>query len=277
MALPALECNARHPSAALANGRVEVSRKILACRRGDGGIQLDGDKHLSKPKSVQPVAVIVVFGQGFRVEDASLMDFAQPFQRGARKTGSDAVGGQKPVDPLAHGDVFQLVFRKLVAVEPVGEFVRPGGQGQHGDLHHVVASREPVDQTQRFRVDQVLGIVRHHHLEMDSVAGFVVRHLLVDPIQTVALGSGAVVGAPGQMDARVAALCPGYRPRGEFVIGVDADEDVVILVTNDRQIVLEHAPDDAVFVPQRHKNSHPALRSLIQLRFRRPRKLFSSR
>ena len=33
VALPALECDARHPSAALANGRTEVPRKVLACRR----------------------------------------------------------------------------------------------------------------------------------------------------------------------------------------------------------------------------------------------------
>ena len=81
MALPALECNARHPSAALANGRAEVSRKVLAGRRRSGGIQLDGDKHLAIPENMQPVAVFVVFGQGFGVEDASLMDFAHPFQR----------------------------------------------------------------------------------------------------------------------------------------------------------------------------------------------------
>jgi len=50
--------------------------KYSRVARGDGGIQLDGDKHLSKPKSVQPVTVIVVFGEGFGVEDASIMDFA---------------------------------------------------------------------------------------------------------------------------------------------------------------------------------------------------------
>src|ERR1035441_5179322 len=110
---------------------------------------------------------------------------------------------------------------------------------------------------------------------MDSVAGFVVHHPLVNPIQAIALGSGAVVGAQGRVDARITALCPGYGPYREFVIGVDTDEYVVILVTNNGEIMVQHSLDDAVFAPQRHKDSDPALRSLIQLRFRRPRKLLS--
>jgi hypothetical protein len=65
------------------------------------------------------------------------------------------------------------------------------GQRQHRHLHHVVAAREVIDPVQRFRVDHVLGIVRHHYVEPHRMPLLVRQHALIDPVEAVGFRRGA--------------------------------------------------------------------------------------
>jgi hypothetical protein len=130
----------------------------------------------------------------------------------------------------AHGDVFQLELRELVAVEAVGPLAQPGGKGQHGDLHHLIIPRKPIDEAERIGIDEILGIVRHEDLEIDAAAAFVLDHPLVGRIQTIPFGGRTIMRSDGNMDACIVAgyTCDGFsRTR---VIRVYADEDIVIAV-----------------------------------------------
>ena len=60
--------------------------------------------------------------------------------------------------------------------------------------------------------------------------------------------------AGGNVDSRMAARLLGDGADGGGVVGVDADEEVVIAVPDGCQIVLQHAADDGVLAPQRDED-----------------------
>jgi hypothetical protein len=102
------------------------------------------------------------------------------------------------------------------------------------------------------------------------MARLVVFHALIDPIQAIALGGGSVMRAGGNVDSRVAARLRGDGADGGGVVGVDADEEVVITVLDGHQIVLEHAADDGVLAPQRDKDGDGTLATSTDSRVRGP-------
>ena len=53
-------------------------------------------------------------------------------------------------------------------------------------------------------MDEILGIVRDHDVETRGMMLFEKQHALVDPVEAVGFGSGAIVRADGQMDLRKA-------------------------------------------------------------------------
>ena len=108
-------------------------------------------------------------------------------------------------------------------------------------------------------MDQVFGVVHHHDAEAHVVPRLVVLHALVDPVEAVALGGGSVVRAGDHVDARMAARLLGDGADGGSVVGIDADKEVVVPVLDGRQIVLQHAADDGVFVPQRDEDGDGTL------------------
>ena len=123
------------------------------------------------------------------------------------------------------------------------------GQRQHGHLYHIVASREIIDPAQRFRVDHVLRIVRHQHVEAHAVPLLVRQHPLIDPVQAVALGCGTVVRAQRQVYARKLA---GGVPHGGCrfpIVGVRAHEELRSMIQRGWDVSLQHAPDHALLMP----------------------------
>ena len=99
-------------------------------------------------------------------------------------------------------------------------------------------------------MDQIFGVVHHHDAETHVVTHLVVFHPLIDPVEAVALGSGPVMRAGSHVDARMAARLLCYRANGGSIVGIDADKEVIIAVLDGRQIVLQHAADHGVLVPQ---------------------------
>ncbi len=108
-------------------------------------------------------------------------------------------------------------------------------------------------------MDQVFGVMHDDNAEAHVVTRLVVFHALIDPVEAIALGGGPVVRAGGNVDARVAARLRGDGADGGGVVGIDADEEVVITVLDGRQIMLQHAADDGVFVPQRDEDGDGTL------------------
>ena len=77
--------------------------------------------------------------------------------------------------------------------------------------------------------------------------------------------------AGGEVDPRMAARLLGNGAPGGAVVGVHTDEKVVIPVLDGRQIVFQHAADDRLLVPQRHKDGDGPLRRAAHVGIRGPR------
>jgi len=98
-------------------------------------------------------------------------------------------------------------------------------------------------------MDQVFGIVHDHDAEAHVVPRLVVFHTLVNPVEAVALRGGSVMRAGSDVHARMTAGLPGDGADGGSVVGVHADEKMVVPVLNCSQVVFEHAADHGVLVP----------------------------
>src|SRR5205807_7179238 len=105
MLLPALQANAGHPAAALANRGAEGPWKILAGSHRSAGRQVERHENLAVAQSVQTKSGFVILGVAFWVEHAPVAGACQPFQRRAVKAGAHSVGGQESAQPLADGNV----------------------------------------------------------------------------------------------------------------------------------------------------------------------------
>ena len=71
-----------------------------------------------------------------------------------------------------------------------------------------------------------------------------------------------------QVNVREARLQIADRVERWFVVGVGADEEVVVVVVDRGDVVLHHAADDGVLVPQRHEDGDLFFRAAgVRLRF----------
>src|ERR1035437_6239220 len=258
--LPALQRDAGDPSCALRDGGAHAAGEILAGGDRARGPDADRNEDLAVAERVQQVAGFVVLGKARGVEGTAAARGGHAFQGRPVEARAHAIGRQEAAQALADGNVLVLVFGEFVAVQPMGPFAEGGRQRQNRHLHHGVAPREPVDQTKRLGVDQIFGVVHRYDFEAHLVPRLVVFHALVDPVEAVALGGGSVMRAGGDVDARVAARLLGDGADGQGVVGVDTHEEVVIPVLDGHQIVLQHAADDGVLVPQRDKDRDGTLR-----------------
>ena len=122
-------------------------------------------------------------------------------------------------------------------------------QRQYGHLYHVVASRKVIDPAQRFRVDHVLGIMRHYHVEAHAVPLLVRQHALIDPVEAVGFGCGPIVRAEGQVYTRK--LAGGFADGGHRlpIVGVRADEELRRVKHRGRDVSPQHAADHGVLMP----------------------------
>lgn len=69
-----------------------------------------------------------------------------------------------------------------------------------------------------------------------------------------------------QVDVRVPALGFPHRLQRQIVVRIGAHEVMVVLIADGRNVVLQHAANDAVLVPQRHKNRDRLLFQVVKLR-----------
>jgi hypothetical protein len=146
-------------------------------------------------------------------------------------------------------------------VDEVGEGC---GKRQNGDLHHVVLAGVSVDERKCLGVDEILGVVRDDDVEGRGVVLFKKQHALVDPVEAVGLGGGSVVRAYRKMDMREAGFQVANRIQRGIVIRVGADKKMIIAVVYGGGVMLHHAGDHGVLMPQRDEDGDglftPAIR-----------------
>ena len=80
------------------------------------------------------------------------------------------------------------------------------------------------------------------------------QHALEDPVEAIGFGGGAVVGANGEMNMRKACFKIAHSVERRIVVGIRTNEEVVVVVVDRGDVVLHHAADDGVLVPQRHED-----------------------
>ena len=108
-------------------------------------------------------------------------------------------------------------------------------------------------------MDQVFRVMQHHDAETHAMARLVFLHALVDPIEAVAFGSGAIVRARDHVHGGVLACLLGDGAHGWKVVRIDADKEVIVPIAEGRHVMLQHPSDDRVFAPKRYKDGDGTL------------------
>ena len=235
-------------------------------RAGDRTFHRDGAfehlPHENLPQAEFPhaQAEVVVFGQGFDVEELVVA------VGGEHRKGPAAVGAAHP--GRGHGlaqdfpdeQVAGVVFRELVGIVAGREFPPGRNDGEDRQLHHVDPGNEVVAQLEIERVYQVLGVVHGKDFEADVVFLFVDEHALVHPVETVRLVGGTVLRADDALDVAIGFPGQVHLALGLRIVGVGADENAVVAVVDGPDGVVEHAPDDGRFVPAGDHDGHRLFR-----------------
>src|SRR5262249_59675396 len=103
-------------------------------------------------------------------------------------------------------------------------------------------------------------VVGHDDAESDAARIFVFLHAAPRPVEAIAFGGGAIVRADRHVESRVAARDALDGGQSGAVIGVDAGEDVVVVIVDGGKVAFEHSLDDGVLLPERNEDGDGALR-----------------
>src|ERR1700693_5579234 len=250
--LPALQPYPHHPASALANGRSHAVRKKLASGDDVSAGSRQGNEDLRTTELMQPQAVLVVFGEASRLKDQVTLGGCEFLERLPRETGSDSVGRNEAAHNLAGRHVFDLPLGELVAVDPVHEFTEGHRQGQHWDLNHLETIGVGINLFESAGMNQVFSVMRDDDIELNAIVLLKKQHALVYPVEAIRFGRWAVVRAYRQMNVGKTRLQVANGVERRLVIRISPDEKVVVVVVDGGHVVLHHAADDRVFVPQGH-------------------------
>ena len=209
---------------------------------------------------MQPEAEVIVLGQAGGIEHAVGLRRRQRLQGAACVTGANSVGGDETAQSRAHRNILGLKLGELVAVDTVRKPVAGCGQGQHRNLYHVVPVGIVIDPAQALRMDNVFRVMGDDQVETAAAGLFVGQHALVDPVQAVRLGGGAVVRNDGQMHIGIPGLCRTHRIQRLRIVDIGAHKEVIVRVANGLDIVLQHLGDHGMLLPQGHEHGDSLLR-----------------
>jgi len=225
----------------------QVRGKILAGSRRELS-QREEDLPIAEGADFE--AVFVVLGEAGGLKNTVVTEFGETLDGFAGERRTDAGGGKKTATSPADPEVSLLKLAEFIDVDAVDDFGQGRRQGNDRDLDHVVAIEMGVDGGKRFAVDDVFGVVGDDGGEAFRGGVLMNEHGLVNPVQTVCFGGRAVVGDEAEVDVFEAGLHVADRVEGGGVVGVGADEDVVLLITNGGDVLGDHGADDGVFLPE---------------------------
>ena len=190
-------------------------------------------------------------------------------QRFAPERAADAGARHETPHRLAHHHIFEVVLGELIDVRPRRPLIPRALERQHRQLHHVEARHQVVVDPQRERVDHVFDVVQDD--DRIGIAGFLTMHRREHLVEILRLGGGAGQLVDHRMNARRPFGGGLHFAHGLFIVRIDADEDIVVVVVERRAGELEHRPEDPGFVPARDHDRNTLLRLLAQLLDREPR------
>jgi len=195
---------------------------------------LEGNGHEGLPETepVEAETILVILGEAGGLEDAVGLGAGEAFQGLARVARANPGGGKEPPKGLACREVFGMAFGEVVAIEAVREVGETRGEGKDRDLDHVGGAGMEIDEKEFVRVNQVLGVVNQDQIVAETAFLFVKQQPLVNPVQAIGLGGGAVVGTEAEVNLPVAFFEAADGFQGGFVVRVGADEDGVVVVAD---------------------------------------------
>ena len=280
---PGLEGNAQNPARPLAHGRLERVGKWFA----DGNDLVDGLRgckgtvtppapddainriaHHARAKTgpLDPNADLIIFRQVADQERFAMVRRSQMFQGLAGKGRSDPRRGHDAANALANENVFGVQFGEAVDVG-VSRPILPHGhlEREHGQLRHIVLARNKIIvNLERQGMDDILGIVNGDDGILPYPGHLIQPHVPVDPIQAVGFAGGARMGDHHFVDARVFDADPVHAADRLGVIGIDTDENVVLLVKHDPRCIFRHLVNDSSLLPGGDAERDPLLRRELQ-------------
>ena len=109
-------------------------------------------------------------------------------------------------------------------------------------------------------MNHVLGIVGDDDFETNIVGLFVGKHVLENPVEAIRFGSGAIVGAYGEVHATISCLQVADLTKRWFIVRVCADENLIVAVQDRRGVLLNHARDYGVLMPKWNEDCDRLLR-----------------
>jgi hypothetical protein len=158
-----------------------------------------------------------------------------------------------------------VVFGELVQVGVAGEFGEGAFVGDDGKLDEVVLGDKAVVNLEGERVDDVFGVMEDE--DFVALASLLLVELdgFDDPVEAVCLAGGAGVGADDAMDVGAVEGGAGDLHLGGFIVGIAADEDVVVGVVEPVGGGLEHGADDGGFIPGRDEDGDRFFACIVEL------------
>lgn len=190
----------------------------------------EAGEHFVHALLLEAQADVVVLGQALHVEGDTVTLGQQRQDRLATEAGADPGAGHLADQRLAQDDVLAVQLGELVDVMAGGELPPALGVGVDRHLDQVLARQHKVEQAQLQRLDHVLGVVQdeagelHPGLLLEALDG------LDDVVQAVGLAGRPWPRADHLVHMAVAGADLIHLSLGGRVVGVGADEDLVVLV-----------------------------------------------
>jgi len=195
---------------------------------------------------------VVVLGETLHVEGNTVAVFEQRTDGLAAEASADASAGHLTCQGFADDNVLAMVFGKFVNVVPGGEAMPFWCVRVNRNLNQVFVRQQIVEQAQLHRRNHVLGIVQDEPGKLDFRLAFKTQDRVDDVVQTVGLTGRAGAGAHHFMYVGIV-LADRVDVRLRVrVVGIGADENLIILVVDGRGCQPRHFTDHADFIPRWH-------------------------
>jgi len=175
-------------------------------------------------------ADVVVLGETLHIEGDAIAVFQQRGDRAAAEAGTNAGAGHLAGQRLAHRHVLAVVLGELVDVVAGGEAGPLRGVGVDRNLDQILGRQQVVEQAQFQRRDDVFGVMQDETGEFDPGVGFEAQDGVDDVVQAVGLAGGAGARADHLVHVGVVQAHRVHVRLGLRIVGVGADEDLVVLV-----------------------------------------------
>lgn len=183
----------------------------------------------------------------------------EPFKRIARRRAAHAGAGQACAQPVAHHQRLAVAFGELLAVMAAELLGEPAAVGMGKRLDRQLREVGPgsdrlVEQAEPGGIDQVLGIVEHHHREATACTRLVGHHRRIETVEAIGLGARPVAVVNHQSQPRIA---PGRGDRGGErggIVAVAADVKPQGRLRPAPEEMRDGVADHRRLLPRRHQH-----------------------